>query len=509
MREEREREEKERKRKEGVKEKKERKERKRERKEREREKRETETERETERRERKKGVSQGAQSEAGIDFLQPLRFCPFRALKSKPKATESAGERKGEKINPLRWTRATETGPGGGQEKDSKAMVALRVLLFSFLAIPAKVVEDSERYFHFPRGLPVSVLSACCIFISPEAYLCLVLSACRNSAMATSPASMATGSIFVIPSNGANVIQTAPGLPGVALQASGATPYLQYGAQQLGISTSAPQQVPQKGPMERFLSAEAKVLGAVQIMIGLIHIGFGAVAICLYPYNLTVSRTGGYPFWGGLFFISTGLLCVVAANRSSHDLMQSSIGMNIASATMALTGIVMCIYQMIVSTIPQYDTARIIPTMHFVPYQVIGNGAVTTETNCLPPPPTYDKEGEFRKESSRRLGSTPSIAALPVKGPKRVSRKLRRASVEGKGGGNLLRSLGLLKEVQGTEGGTDAEAVITAYVLLFLFLVIPAKDVEESKGLKTSSFKRVTCLLSFSLLCVVLIGCCT
>ncbi|KAL7991976.1 hypothetical protein Chor_016232 [Crotalus horridus] len=147
-----------------------------------------------------------------------------------------------------------------------------------------------------------------------------------NSAMATSPACMATGSIFVIPSNGANVIQTAPGLPGVALQASGATPYPQYGAQQLGISTNAPQQVSQKGPMERFLSAEAKVLGAVQIMIGLIHIGFGAVAICLYPYDLTVSRTGGYPFWGGIFFISTGLLCVVAANRSSHDLVRKIYG---------------------------------------------------------------------------------------------------------------------------------------------------------------------------------------
>ncbi|XP_015676669.1 membrane-spanning 4-domains subfamily A member 15-like [Protobothrops mucrosquamatus] len=239
---------------------------------------------------------------------------------------------------------------------------------------------------------------------------------------------MATGSIFVIPSNGANVIQTAPGLPGVALQASGATPYPQYGTQQLGISTSVPQQVSQKVPMQRFLSAEAKVFGAVQIMIGLIHIGFGAVAICLYPYDLTVSGTGGYPFWGGIFFISTGSLCVVAANRSNHDLVESSIGMNIASATVALTGIMMCLYQMIVTTIPQYDTTRIIsvsyglasllllfsllefciavslgrfacqatgrrvdqPTMLFWPYQVIRGGAVTPEPNP-PPPPTYDK----------------------------------------------------------------------------------------------------------------------
>ncbi|KAL7991979.1 hypothetical protein Chor_016235 [Crotalus horridus] len=165
-------------------------------------------------------------------------------------------------------------------------------------------------------------------------------------AMATFPASMTCGTIIVIPSNGA-----ASGLPGVALQASGATPYLQYGAQQLGISTSAPQQVPQKGPMERVLSAEAKVLGAVQIMIGLIHIGFGAVAIYLYPYDLTVSGTGGYPFWGGLFFISSGSLCVAAANHPNQDLVKSSVGLNITSAIMAVVGIILYLCEMIISTI--------------------------------------------------------------------------------------------------------------------------------------------------------------
>ncbi|ETE56453.1 Membrane-spanning 4-domains subfamily A member 15, partial [Ophiophagus hannah] len=82
-----------------------------------------------------------------------------------------------------------------------------------------------------------------------------------NLIVATLPASMASGTVFVIPSNGANIIQTTPGLPSVALQASGAIPYPQYGAQQLGISTTAPQQVPQGGPLERFLKAEPKVLG--------------------------------------------------------------------------------------------------------------------------------------------------------------------------------------------------------------------------------------------------------
>ncbi|XP_026577132.1 membrane-spanning 4-domains subfamily A member 8-like isoform X2 [Pseudonaja textilis] len=243
---------------------------------------------------------------------------------------------------------------------------------------------------------------------------------------------MANGTVVVIPSNGANIIQTAPGLPSVALQASGAT-------QQFGISTSAPQQVIQKGPLERFLKAEPKVLGAIQIMIGLIHIGFGAVSLCLFPfYYLTLSGIGGYPFWGGIFFISSGSVCIAAANRPNRALVKSSVGLNITSAIMALTGIILYLCELIFSNNfwrydQQYYTDNLIdaaerlrsvgyglssvlllfsllefciavslahfgcqtaccsdaqPTMLFVPYQVIGGEEVAAEPN--PPPPTYD-----------------------------------------------------------------------------------------------------------------------
>ncbi|XP_026548065.1 membrane-spanning 4-domains subfamily A member 8-like isoform X2 [Notechis scutatus] len=162
---------------------------------------------------------------------------------------------------------------------------------------------------------------------------------------------MASGTTVLIPSNGANIIQTAPGLPTVALQASGAIPYPQYGAQQLGISTSAPQQVPQGNLLERFLKAEPKVLGAIQIMIGMIHIGFGAVSLCLFPfYYLTLSGIGGYPFWGGIFFISSGSVCIAAANRPKHALVKSSVGLNITSAVMALTGIILYLCELIFSS---------------------------------------------------------------------------------------------------------------------------------------------------------------
>ncbi|XP_032075415.1 membrane-spanning 4-domains subfamily A member 15-like isoform X2 [Thamnophis elegans] len=254
-----------------------------------------------------------------------------------------------------------------------------------------------------------------------------------NLVVATLPARMASGTIIFIPSNGANIIQTAPGLPSAALQASGAIPYPQYGVQQLGISTSAPQQVPQKSPLERFLKAEPKVLGAVQILIGLIHIGFGAVSLCLFPpYYLPLSGFGGYPFWGGIFFISSGSLCVAAANRPNHTLVKSSAGLNITSAIMALIGVILYLCELRLSNNfwryeDDYDTYNLIsvghglssvlllfsvlefciavslahfgcqaacctddqPTVLFVPYQVMGGGEVASEPNP-PPPPTYD-----------------------------------------------------------------------------------------------------------------------
>ncbi|XP_070812721.1 membrane-spanning 4-domains subfamily A member 15-like [Pituophis catenifer annectens] len=250
---------------------------------------------------------------------------------------------------------------------------------------------------------------------------------------------MASETTVVTPSNEANIIQTAPGLPSVALQASGAIPYPQYGAQQLGIPTSAPQQVPQKGPLERFFNAEPKVLGAVQILIGLIHICFGAVLLSSilhshFPY--LISAVGGYPFWGGIFFISSGSLCVAAANSSNHHLVKSSVGLNITSAIMSLFGIIMYLCELIDYSIafkdkrnnlfdPEesiqsvgYGLSSVLllfsllefcitvplahfgcqatcrsdaqPTVLFVPYQVIGGGEVTAEPNPPPPPPTYD-----------------------------------------------------------------------------------------------------------------------
>ncbi|XP_070582562.1 membrane-spanning 4-domains subfamily A member 8-like isoform X2 [Erythrolamprus reginae] len=246
---------------------------------------------------------------------------------------------------------------------------------------------------------------------------------------------MASGNIIVIPPNRENIIQMNPGYPGVPLQASGAIVYPQYGAQQLGIPTNAAQQVPPKGPLERFLNAEPKVLGAIQIMTGLIHIGFGAVSLSyLSPYYFNLSGFGGYPFWGGIFFISSGSVCVAAAIHPNPNLVKSSVGMNITSAVMASTGIILYVCEMALSTDSRftYDNTIILnvvrslnygfssvlllfsilefcitvslahfgcqaacctdhqPVNIFVPYKAMGDEAVTIEQNPPPPPSIYN-----------------------------------------------------------------------------------------------------------------------
>ncbi|XP_070790946.1 membrane-spanning 4-domains subfamily A member 15-like [Pituophis catenifer annectens] len=181
---------------------------------------------------------------------------------------------------------------------------------------------------------------------------------------------MASETTLFLPSNGANMIQTTPGLPSVAPQASGAIPYPQYGTQQLGIPTSAPQQVPQKGPLERFFKAEPKVLGAIQIMIGLIQIGFGAISFCLLSAKyITLSGFGGYPFWGGIFSVGYGFAIVLLL----LSLLEFCIAVSLAHFGCQAT----C-------------RSGAQPTMVFMPYQVIGGGEVAAEPNPLPPPPTYD-----------------------------------------------------------------------------------------------------------------------
>lgn len=102
---------------------------------------------------------------------------------------------------------------------------------------------------------------------------------------------------------------------------------------------------------------EGKVLGAIQILIGLINIGLGCVmgtvisGYSAYYYYTAISFYGGFPFWGGIWFILSGSFSVSAEKQPrSTCLLHGSLGLNIMSAIFSVTGIILFIVDMSINT---------------------------------------------------------------------------------------------------------------------------------------------------------------
>uniref|UniRef100_A0A674JSG8 Membrane spanning 4-domains A8 n=1 Tax=Terrapene triunguis TaxID=2587831 RepID=A0A674JSG8_9SAUR len=90
---------------------------------------------------------------------------------------------------------------------------------------------------------------------------------------------------------------------------------------------------------------------AIQILIGLMHIGFGGVSavFVVYHFYVSISVIGGYPFWGGLFFVISGSLSVAAENHRNTCLVRGSLGMNITSAIFSGIGIILFLTELIIN----------------------------------------------------------------------------------------------------------------------------------------------------------------
>ncbi|KAL1788628.1 hypothetical protein HispidOSU_021660 [Sigmodon hispidus] len=96
---------------------------------------------------------------------------------------------------------------------------------------------------------------------------------------------------------------------------------------------------------------KAIALGAVHITIGLMHIGFGVVLGFLSTYSMSwafssIAFVGGYPFWGGVTFIASGLLSISAFKKFSPCLMKSTLVMNIISAIFAFAGVGLLVWDL-------------------------------------------------------------------------------------------------------------------------------------------------------------------
>ncbi|XP_077175099.1 membrane-spanning 4-domains subfamily A member 15-like [Paroedura picta] len=144
--------------------------------------------------------------------------------------------------------------------------------------------------------------------------------------------------VLFIPPNDANPVQAAQITPDMVIQTPG---ILQYAGQQLSNQPPLNHEV---GLREKLQKAESKTLGAIQIIIGLVHIGFGSVSVADHRQQYVgLATLAGYPFWGGLFFIASGSLSVSAEKYQTILLVKRSVGMNITSAGMALIGMALYI----------------------------------------------------------------------------------------------------------------------------------------------------------------------
>ncbi|KTF85033.1 hypothetical protein cypCar_00018080 [Cyprinus carpio] len=92
-----------------------------------------------------------------------------------------------------------------------------------------------------------------------------------------------------------------------------------------------------KGKLEDVHTA----LGIVQMITGVLSIAVGFVFTCLGPW-FTLDRIAQAPFWLGSVLLVVGIICILAARFPSFCLVTIGMILNIVSAALAITAVVLC-----------------------------------------------------------------------------------------------------------------------------------------------------------------------
>uniref|UniRef100_UPI003AAFCCD3 membrane-spanning 4-domains subfamily A member 15-like n=1 Tax=Centroberyx gerrardi TaxID=166262 RepID=UPI003AAFCCD3 len=90
--------------------------------------------------------------------------------------------------------------------------------------------------------------------------------------------------------------------------------------------------------LKRLLANTQSALGTIQIMVGLLNIGLGKIVISNNSWFLRSLRA---PYWLGAVFIAVGIVYILAEKFPSLCLVGISASMNLLSAALSITGIVL------------------------------------------------------------------------------------------------------------------------------------------------------------------------
>ncbi|KAK3541155.1 hypothetical protein QTP86_016256 [Hemibagrus guttatus] len=88
--------------------------------------------------------------------------------------------------------------------------------------------------------------------------------------------------------------------------------------------------------LKQELSCVLTVLATIQIMVGIMNLGLGSLSTAIYY----VSDLGSVPLWLGGVIIAIGIMCILAEKFPSPCLVFLTVLMNIVSAALAITTIV-------------------------------------------------------------------------------------------------------------------------------------------------------------------------
>uniref|UniRef100_A0A8B9Q0T3 Membrane spanning 4-domains A15 n=1 Tax=Apteryx owenii TaxID=8824 RepID=A0A8B9Q0T3_APTOW len=93
--------------------------------------------------------------------------------------------------------------------------------------------------------------------------------------------------------------------------------------------------------------AELGVLGGLQVLLGLLHLGSGGILVSFVSKPVEMlTMESWYLFWGGILFISSGSCSVAAEKNKGVCVTKGCAALNVASVLAAVAGVVLLLWDL-------------------------------------------------------------------------------------------------------------------------------------------------------------------